>query len=961
MSVRRLTFAALAAALIGAALPAPALADIEPRTFTLRVVAGTGVAGAVVPGPARQSPLDRPRGVAVAPDGTVYVTGADCRVDKITAAGVISVVAGTTCGAGLPAPGPAASAVLGDLSGVAWSGGNLYVADHQNAAIYRIDAAGQLTVLAGTGVGGLMTNGPAAASKLASPRQLTVANGTLYVGDEGNHQVGAIDLGTGQLTIVAGTGNYGDTVAGQNPLTTPIRRPTGVAVDAAGTVYFSDVEKGSIFRIVGGLTQLVKSSVSAEAIAFDTDGSLYTANGYGSVQWVGVTPASLGQAPVVAGDYVSGPVTEGPALSSHTPGAVALAFGPGRTLHVVVSGTNQIVALGTQSAPGEPAPPTATAGVGKATITWSAPGDGGSPITSYTVQAYAGNVAVPGATCSGTALTCEIAGLTPGTAYTFRVSATNAIGTGNQSDPSAPVTPSAPVVYTPPGAPAAPTATAGTSSINVSWPAASGNVAGYTAYATPGGNSCSTSALTCVIGAVAGTRYTVTVVARGPGGSSAPSPASNAVTPVAPVAPPAVPADVPATLTTDKGPVALTAPEQTITVIGTGFAPHSTARVTIYSDPIVLGTVTTDAQGAFALPVTVPATLDAGAHTFLALGVDPQGTTRRMALPVTVAPTTTGSSGSGETSQQATVPVPAGGAVTLLDASGSPVSTVTVAQGTYALDATTGTITFVPRAGFTGRATAVTYRLTDAVGSVVTGRYTAVVTAAGNEPEGPQPSTGSARVIVGQRVVTNGRPSRATMTATATFSSAVRGRNTVLLWSTVSGRRLTLGRGAVVTTTASRRVVVPVTLNAAGRALAARPGGYPVAVAITTVPSSGRTLRASSRTHLVLSSFTLPRAVSFASGSTAIGTAQARYLAGVRRQLAGVRTVTCTGYTDDRGSRAAGLVLGRKRARAVCSSVSAGLGVRTVVVSKGQANPAASNKTAAGMARNRRADITLTY
>jgi hypothetical protein len=64
-----------------------------------------------------------------------------------------------------------------------------------------------------------------------------------------------------------------------------------------------------------------------------------------------------------------------------------------------------------------------------AAITWVAPANGGSAITGYTVTASTGTGAVAGTcTTSGTAVTCSIAGLTTGTAYTFTVVATNAVG-----------------------------------------------------------------------------------------------------------------------------------------------------------------------------------------------------------------------------------------------------------------------------------------------------------------------------------------------------------------------------------------------------------------------------------------------------------------------------------------------------------------------------------------------------
>ena len=99
--------------------------------------------------------------------------------------------------------------------------------------------------------------------------------------------------------------------------------------------------------------------------------------------------------------------------------------------------------------PGAPTGVTATAGNAQATVTFTPPvNNGGSPITGYTVTSNpAGGVDVNG---GSTATTHTVTGLTNGTAYTFTVTATNAIGTGPPSAPSNSVTPA-----TVPGAPTA--------------------------------------------------------------------------------------------------------------------------------------------------------------------------------------------------------------------------------------------------------------------------------------------------------------------------------------------------------------------------------------------------------------------------------------------------------------------------------------------------------------------------
>jgi hypothetical protein len=79
-----------------------------------------------------------------------------------------------------------------------------------------------------------------------------------------------------------------------------------------------------------------------------------------------------------------------------------------------------------------------------ATVTWTAPSNGGSAITGYTVTPFIGTTAQTPTTITGSppATSTTITGLTNGTAYTFTVTATNAIGTGPASSASNAVTPS---------------------------------------------------------------------------------------------------------------------------------------------------------------------------------------------------------------------------------------------------------------------------------------------------------------------------------------------------------------------------------------------------------------------------------------------------------------------------------------------------------------------------------------
>jgi hypothetical protein len=101
----------------------------------------------------------------------------------------------------------------------------------------------------------------------------------------------------------------------------------------------------------------------------------------------------------------------------------------------------------TLTAPATPSAPTASAGDGQATVNWTAPDDGGSTITKYTVTPYIGSTAQTPKDVTGNpaATSTTISGLTNGTAYTFKVKATNAVGSSAESPASNSVTPSPPV------------------------------------------------------------------------------------------------------------------------------------------------------------------------------------------------------------------------------------------------------------------------------------------------------------------------------------------------------------------------------------------------------------------------------------------------------------------------------------------------------------------------------------
>ncbi|WP_313319603.1 fibronectin type III domain-containing protein [Stenotrophomonas sp.] len=116
----------------------------------------------------------------------------------------------------------------------------------------------------------------------------------------------------------------------------------------------------------------------------------------------------------------------------------------GNSIPSYSSGSTHTVAI--PVAPGAPTIGTATAGDAQATVTFTAPGNGGSPITTYTATANPGRAT---GSCAGpSACVISIGNLTNGTAYTFSVTATNASGTGSASGTSNSVTPMANQIIT---------------------------------------------------------------------------------------------------------------------------------------------------------------------------------------------------------------------------------------------------------------------------------------------------------------------------------------------------------------------------------------------------------------------------------------------------------------------------------------------------------------------------------
>jgi hypothetical protein len=179
--------------------------------------------------------------------------------------------------------------------------------------------------------------------------------------------------------------------------------------------------------------------------------------------------------------------------------------------------------------PGKVATPTFVEGDRQVTLEWDAPATNGEPITQYTISWSGGSpVTVPGSAASHV-----FTGLTNGDPYTFQVRATNAVGQGEISDPSATARPfGAPSPVT--------TATAtgssdGSGNVVLTWGGASGNgrsIDGYRITMSPGGAVVTVgNVTTTTVPGQVGTASSYSIVTLGAGGESAPFASTNAGTP----------------------------------------------------------------------------------------------------------------------------------------------------------------------------------------------------------------------------------------------------------------------------------------------------------------------------------------------------------------------------------------------------------------------------------------------
>lgn len=217
-------------------------------------------------GAAKEININQPFGVEVGPNGALYVTEVGhhrvWRVDLKT--GKAAVVAGNGK-EGYSGDGEAATqASLNEPYEVRFDAeGNMYFVEMVGAVIRRVDAkTGLISTIAGTGKPGYGGDGgPATQAQFKQPHSIALDdNNGLYVADIGNHRIRRLDLKTGTIQTVIGTGKAELPEDGAVALGQSIRGPRAlhivgktmwIALREGNSVWKLDLETGRIFHIAG--------------------------------------------------------------------------------------------------------------------------------------------------------------------------------------------------------------------------------------------------------------------------------------------------------------------------------------------------------------------------------------------------------------------------------------------------------------------------------------------------------------------------------------------------------------------------------------------------------------------------------------------------------------------------------------------------------------------------------------
>ena len=205
-------------------------------------------------GPAREAQIDNPFGVLRGPDGALWFTEyGGQRVRRLLKDGSLATVVGDGKRGLLGNGGAALSASLNMPHEIRFDPfGDLYIADMGNHVVRKVEMkTGKISTLAGTGLpkfGG--DGGQAALAYLKQPHSIQFGrDACMYVCDTGNNLIRRVHMGSGIITSFAGTGALGVTPDGAPIRGTPLSGPRALDVDQDGNLWLVTREGNQVLKL----------------------------------------------------------------------------------------------------------------------------------------------------------------------------------------------------------------------------------------------------------------------------------------------------------------------------------------------------------------------------------------------------------------------------------------------------------------------------------------------------------------------------------------------------------------------------------------------------------------------------------------------------------------------------------------------------------------------------------------
>jgi len=233
----------------------------------ITTVAGGGTTGLGDGGPATDCMSHNPESVVKDAAGNLYIADRENnRIRKVNTSGIIITIAGTGTAGYTGNGGPATLATLDGPFAIAIStSGDIFFTETDNNCIRKIDSSGTISTIAGTGTSGYNGDGiQATMAQLNGPGGIAIDNtGNIYVADGGNHRIRRIDV-SGAIMTIAGTGMPGYTGDTGPATDAKLNEPSGIAVDAANSIYITEYQNNCIRKIdASGIITTIAGGVAS--------------------------------------------------------------------------------------------------------------------------------------------------------------------------------------------------------------------------------------------------------------------------------------------------------------------------------------------------------------------------------------------------------------------------------------------------------------------------------------------------------------------------------------------------------------------------------------------------------------------------------------------------------------------------------------------------------------------------